>query len=104
MSNLFESSGEISPDHPALPGHFPGNPVVPGVALLTEVLRAVERAFGPGASVAGLPAVKFTAPLRPGEPFRIRLERTGGTVRFAIVRGETAIASGSLRIAGGEAA
>lgn len=29
-------------DHPCLPGHFPGRPVVPGVVVLDHVLQAVE--------------------------------------------------------------
>ena len=36
----------IGHDHPALPGHFPGQPVVPGVVLLDRVLEAVEREAG----------------------------------------------------------
>jgi 3-hydroxymyristoyl/3-hydroxydecanoyl-(acyl carrier protein) dehydratase len=39
-------SFRIEPDHPALDGHFPGRPVVPGVVLLDEALAAVAREAG----------------------------------------------------------
>ena len=29
-------------EHPALPGHFPGQPVVPGVVILEAVQTAIE--------------------------------------------------------------
>ena len=54
----------IDADHPALPGHFPGRPVVPGVVLLDRVAAAIERETG--ARVAALVQVKFIAPLLPG--------------------------------------
>ena len=34
----------VAPDHPSLPGHFPGRPLVPGVVLLDRVLEAIEAA------------------------------------------------------------
>jgi len=39
----------IGAEHPALAGHFPGAPILPGVLLLDEMLRAVEQAQACGA-------------------------------------------------------
>ncbi|WP_455198910.1 3-hydroxyacyl-ACP dehydratase FabZ family protein [Kaarinaea lacus] len=63
----------ISPDHPAIEGHFPGNPVVPGVVILDQVISSsLEK--NPSLVIAGIESVKFTAPLRPGSHFSIHLE------------------------------
>ena len=85
---MIERRGIIASDHPALPGHFPGEPIVPGVVLLNEVLSAM-----PGRM--HIPRAKFHAPLLPGEEFAIRIEGT----KFSVHRGDTLIASGSVRSA-----
>ena len=96
-----EVQGSIGPDHPALPGHFPGSPVVPGVVILTHVLNAIERQVGWTTDNVALISAKFSAPLRPGEPFSLCLDPLPEQrISFAVLRGETRIASGMLRQTG----
>lgn len=87
-------------DHPALPGHFPGHPIVPGVVLLNEVLRAARATMLPGASFANMVEVKFNAPVAPGDSLTIVLARDRGErLRFSIERSGVSIASGRFTIA-----
>jgi 3-hydroxymyristoyl/3-hydroxydecanoyl-(acyl carrier protein) dehydratase len=87
----------IASAHPALPGHFPGNPIVAGVVLLDRVAAALERA-GDG-RLARIGAVKFLAPLLPDEDAVLCIERAGTRVRFRIDRGEVAILRGEGELA-----
>ncbi|MFO1351298.1 MAG: hydroxymyristoyl-ACP dehydratase [Gammaproteobacteria bacterium] len=66
----------IGADHPSLAGHFPGNPIVPGVVLLDEVLDTLRAWRGP-CELAAVPSVKFSAVLRPGQVFTITLNTRG---------------------------
>lgn len=89
----------IDPAHPALPGHFPGDPVVPAVVLLERVADAIESALGPQARLIRLPSVKFFAPLAPGERFRIVIETPApNSVRFTLVRDGKPFATGTAEI------
>lgn len=93
---VSERSGGISALHPALAGHFPGNPVVPGVVVLERVCRTLARERG--VAVKSLPVVKFHSPLRPGEPFVIELAPAGeGRYRFRVVRRDTLVAAGTVQ-------
>ena len=90
----------ITADHPSLAGHFPGNPIVPGVVILEEVTQAFG-AWRPASQVVGIPVVKFLAPLRPGQPFTIRFAESGVRgIRFECVRDDgQALAQGCLTVA-----
>jgi len=85
-------------DHPSLPGHFPGRPVVPGVVVLERVVEAIEATHGPLHALR-LPQVKFVQPLLPGEMAEVVLEEAEGDAprwRFRVLREGATIASGEI--------
>jgi 3-hydroxyacyl-[acyl-carrier-protein] dehydratase len=94
----------VSAEHPALTGHFPGAPVLPGVLLLDEVVRAVEIASGVHGARWRIGTAKFVRPVRPGETLILGHERqANGSIRFSILRAGQPVAHGVLLpIAAGE--
>lgn len=88
----------IAHDHRALPGHFPGNPIVPGVVVLDEVASALQRLL-PGTTPTGLPNAKFVSPLLPGEACTVRFSPgRGNTIQFQCMAEDRVIASGSFTL------
>ena len=91
MTAAVTASLRIPSTHPSLPGHFPGNPIVPGVVLLDRVAAALEES---GARLARIGVVKFLTPLRPEEDARLAIARDGARVSFRIDRDGTPILRG----------
>jgi 3-hydroxymyristoyl/3-hydroxydecanoyl-(acyl carrier protein) dehydratase len=88
--------------HPSLAGHFPGNPVVPGVVLLAEVLDALA-AWIPEFRVAGFRTVKFLRPLPPDRSFTIVLEHAAtATVRFHCHTATQPLCKGTITLRSGQ--
>ena len=88
----------IPADHPSLPGHFPGQPIVPGVVVLERVLEAIETTQGPLGPLR-LPQVKFVQPLLPGDVADITLDGDAPRWRFRVLRAQALIASGDVVLA-----
>ena len=94
------ASLRVAADHPALVGHFPGRPIVPGVVLLQSVLEEAQRWLQRPVAAMQLPNAKFTAPLLPGEQAELQLKLDGDELRFSLSREGAAIAQGMFRISG----
>lgn len=91
----FEQDICIGADHPSLPGHFPGQPLVPGVVLLEQVGLALKA--WRGQRLSRVNEAKFVAPLLPDEQATVSLlETTTGqpAIRFEIRRSGTLLARG----------
>ena len=96
----FEVRRIISADHPSLPGHFPGVPLVPGVVILDEVLAALDE-WRKDCQITGIRTVKFLVPLNPDEPFTIRFSASGdggGEVNFSCGVEDRTIVEGRLQV------
>lgn len=92
----IDARGVIAIDHPALAGHFPGNPIVPGVLILDEVLRVLEECRGQ-VRLTRVVSVKFTSPLKPDEVFHIKIDESGEShIEFECTLDGRALASGRL--------
>lgn len=96
-----------------LRGHFPGNPIVPGVILIEACAQtaglalAEPRDVAPTAarppSLAKVRAMRFRAAVRPREPLEIEALVTtrfenNGVVEVAVRRGPTVVADGEVAI------
>ena len=99
---------DVPTDHPVFVGHFPGQPLLPGALLVSEVMEAMARVPAMVARLGAHPtlaAVKFLSPVRPGATVDIALHPESGAargVRFEVRCGHVIAASG--RWVAGEAA
>jgi len=87
----------IPSSHPCLPGHFPDNPIVPGVVIIDKVIAGFTSEYG-NIKINKIPRVKFIHPLKPDVLVQVRIEEKKLNL-FAFdcfVKG-TVLASGQLR-------
>ncbi len=86
----------VPADHPSLPGHFPGQPIVPGVVLLDHVLELV---LGAGRRAVALPGVRFIAAVHPNETIEVTATAAAGRIGFAATRDGETVMHGSVEVA-----
>lgn len=107
--NSLDARTTFDADDPMFAGHFPGNPIVPGV-ILTEALAqtaGIAAASGfpetarPLFLLSAIRKMKFLQAVRPGDPIDLRAEKiaaTDGLLQFQVaasVKGSVA-AEGQL--------
>jgi 3-hydroxymyristoyl/3-hydroxydecanoyl-(acyl carrier protein) dehydratase len=96
-------SFKIPAQHPCLPGHFPGRPIVPGVVLLEFVEKIVKKYFSEW-EITELNQVKFLQPVLPEELLELsvdssRLESHHSTLFQLInIKNQSRVATGKLKL------
>jgi 3-hydroxyacyl-[acyl-carrier-protein] dehydratase len=88
----------IAASHPSFDGHFPGAPVLPGVVLLDETIRAIELVDGGGPRRWRVASVKFLRLVGPNEVLVLEWQRLASGLRFTVLSAGQAVATGALSL------
>ncbi len=73
---------DVEADCPWLAGHFPGQPVLPGVVQLRWAVQLAERIWPDLRTVTGVSNLKFQNPVLPPARLRLVLQRHAQTARL----------------------
>ena len=94
---------EIPGTCPFFAGHFPGLPVLPGVAQLCLVAQVLRRGKANDAVISGIDQLRLLAPIRADETVSVRVGNPGPDARsrFAIERDGDIVSQGTLIWSGG---
>jgi len=91
----------IPPESLWFSGHFPGEPVLPGIAQLGIAYDAVCQALGGQISITGFSRVKFKKMVRPLDCLKVIItpkEDREGVYVFRIVAGDDLACSGTMTL------
>lgn len=93
----------VDPDLPWFRGHFPGQPLLPGVAQLDWVMHYATRLLAPGKRFASVESIKFQRPVLPGAQLALTLSWQPPqklTFQYEIVnaQGRTPASSGKVTL------
>jgi 3-hydroxymyristoyl/3-hydroxydecanoyl-(acyl carrier protein) dehydratase len=100
-------SGEISaelripPESQWFSGHFPGQPILPGIAQLALVRDTVSQACGRSVAVSEFSRIKFKKMITPGKFLRIMAipkKGPGDAYIFRILIEDEVVCSGNLTL------
>jgi 3-hydroxyacyl-[acyl-carrier-protein] dehydratase len=109
LKNLKDSGSKeisaettIAPDSLWFDGHFPGTPILPGIAqlaLVSDALREHARGQGRGITVVAIKRVRFRKLIRPGETLLITItpeDADPGVYKFKIQIRDQVACNGSM--------
>jgi 3-hydroxymyristoyl/3-hydroxydecanoyl-(acyl carrier protein) dehydratase len=93
----LDSTWTVPVDHPAFAGHFPGQPIVPGVVLLDHAIQLAGTWLNQPETTWRIDSAKFFHAVGPGTPLCFRLShKASGAVAFKVSEDGRDVASGAL--------
>lgn len=89
---------ELNPDLPWFEGHFPGRPILPGVAQLHIACELAEKAWGFVPTGHEMSRIKFRHVMQPGDRITLTLVRKAeDRLDFEYVQNDEVMASGAIK-------
>jgi 3-hydroxymyristoyl/3-hydroxydecanoyl-(acyl carrier protein) dehydratase len=87
----------IANGHAGFDGHFPGEPILPGIVQLGLLLDALRDRLGPDVYLAAIPSLRWRSVVRPGAELDLtaRGPSDDGRVSFEMRAGDTLVSSGT---------
>jgi 3-hydroxymyristoyl/3-hydroxydecanoyl-(acyl carrier protein) dehydratase len=95
--NEISADVHVPPDSPWFDGHFPGSPVLPGVAQIGLVRDAIRQAHCQDLKISSVRRVRFKRMIRPNDRLKViaaPLKRESGSYSFRILVQDEAVCSG----------
>ncbi len=86
----------VPKDGPLFEGHFPGRPILPGIAELVLIARALAPG-GDAAEVSAIPFARFRGLVLPADRLEVTaVPRGDDGVRFEVRRADEVVANGAM--------
>ena len=86
VEDNYKIEVELFEDHPVYKGHFPQQPVVPGVCTLTVIKECIGKILSDNVSFSSIKECKYVSALIPQQGLRI-------IINLAIADGDKVIAT-----------
>ena len=71
---------EVLSDSPWFSGHFPGDPILPGIAQLEMALDGIKRLSKKNLKISGVRKIRFKQFIRPNDKIKIKVVLREGDV------------------------
>jgi 3-hydroxymyristoyl/3-hydroxydecanoyl-(acyl carrier protein) dehydratase len=99
--NEISADIHVPPDSPWFEGHFPGAPILPGVAQIGMAVDAIGKARNRELMISSVRRVRFKRMIRPGDQLKViaaPLNQEIGAYSFRIMIQEEAVCSGVITV------
>jgi 3-hydroxymyristoyl/3-hydroxydecanoyl-(acyl carrier protein) dehydratase len=99
--NEISADIHVPSDSPWFDGHFPGEPILPGVAQIGMVFEAIKKAHKQELKVSGVRRVRFKSIIRPDDRLKIiaaPLKQETASYSFRILVRDETVCSGVMAV------
>ena len=100
-ANEISADIHVPLDSPWFDGHFPGKPILPGVAQIGMVFDAIRKARNQDLKLSSVRRVRFKRIIRPDDRLKIMaapLKQDAGSYSFRILIQDETVCSGVMTV------